>query len=189
MGIVIAIKRIGPLLSRLGMNAFRLGGIMSRGIGGAICRILMGLMRVGGLFVRILSPLGKIVGAFLAGWYIGKLINKFKIVQNSVQWFFLKMIEGWNATVKFAGKAWDTIIKEVKFLAGRIKNIFTDIFTGAFGLILKGFTKISDLFGKKSAEASAITSKQKKFWNQFSKEHPIPYQQMIERNKRVPRPI
>ena len=34
---------------------------------------LMGLGRVGGLFVRILNPLGKIVGAFLAGWYIGSL--------------------------------------------------------------------------------------------------------------------
>ena len=76
----------------------------------------------------------------------------------------------------------NVVVPEVKYekLAGGVAKA-----TGAFGLILKGFTKISDLFGKKSAEASVMTSKQKKFWNQFSKEHPIPYQQMIERNKRA----
>ena len=81
---------------------------------GFIRGIGLGLSRVGGLFARILNPLGKIVGAFLAGWYIGKLINKLKFVQDSVTWFFLKMIEGWNATVKFAGKAWDSIVSFIK---------------------------------------------------------------------------
>ena len=77
------------LIEPLKVGAQWIGRMFGGSVGGSMTRMLGWVGRFASGLLEILNPVSKIVAAFSAGWFLGKLLNKFEFIQKATQNFFL----------------------------------------------------------------------------------------------------
>ncbi len=128
---ILKLVRSIPLLTNIGSKSLQVFSKIGPLMGRVLPAIWTGITTIGSRILSLLNPITKIAAAFVAGWSIGKLLNKIGFVQKAAEFFFDTMFAGWDMIKYYSEKVitgiWTGIKSAGSFIFDVLKAPFVEV--------------------------------------------------------------